>query len=389
LTISNTLFDNNDAYGAGAIDNGGVINIFKSNFTNNKATKNGGAIDNNNVLNVIGSIFEGNVAGGQGGAIIARNDINVSYSSLYNNGASQGSAIYANGQNSNLSNNWWGINDPDFKEFVNFNISDEFKWIIMSVKSSSDLIQYENAELVISLNEVKDIKGDISKLVHVNLLPIFAVLSSVGNYITVDEGYASKIINVPTVSSIDFKLQNQVNSIKTLSNPSKIKDNKNVVADYGDKVTFKVQVYGIDGKPVTQNQIVVIKISGKSYEVKTDSRGYASKTFSLLPGKYKVTATYKASTVKNTITVKKVLLASSKTVKKAKNIRYKATLKKSNGKPIKGKKITFKINGKTYSAKTNKKGVATVTFKNLKGGKYSIAVKYLKSQVKTTLKVKR
>ena len=53
-----------------------------------------------------------------------------------------------------------------------------------------------------------------------------------------------------------------------------------------------------------------------------------------------------------------------------------------------GKTITFKIKGKTYAAKTNKYGVATVGFKNLKVGKYSVTVSYLNSNVKTTLKVR-
>jgi hypothetical protein len=212
---------------------------------------------------------------------------------------------------------------------------------------------------------------------------------STGDSIAVDNGYASKTIYVPAVSSIAFTLDNQVSTLKTSSNPSKIKDNRNVVVDYSGKVTFKVRVYGADGKPVGKNQVVIMIISGKSYNVKTDGNGYASKVFSLVPGKYKITTTYKESTVKNTITVKKVLKASSKTVKKAKKIKYSATLKTSKGKPIKGKKITFKIKGKIYSAKTNRKGVATVSFKNLKAGKYTVVVKYLKSQVKATLKVKK
>ena len=34
---------------------------------------------------------------------------------------------------------------------------------------------------------------------------------------------------------------------------------------------------------------------------------------------------------------------------------------KINGKKVKGKKITFKFNGKTYKVKTNKKGIAQKT----------------------------
>ena len=83
-----------------------------------------------------------------------------------------------------------------------------------------------------------------------------------------------------------------------------------------------------------------------------------------------------------------MLFAKSITKKKSKKISYSATLKSSKGKPIVGKTITFKIKGKTYTAKTNKYGVATVGFKNLKVGKYSVTVSYLNSNVKTTLKVR-
>jgi invasion protein IalB len=65
-----------------------------------------------------------------------------------------------------------------------------------------------------------------------------------------------------------------------------------------------------------------------------------------------------------------------------------------NTKAIKGKTVTFKLNGKKYSAKTNSNGVAQVTIKKnviqkLKKGKiYTVQVTYLKNTVKTTLNVK-
>ena len=73
----------------------------------------------------------------------------------------------------------------------------------------------------------------------------------------------------------------------------------------------------------------------------------------------------------------------------------KATLSKVNGKYLKGKKITFKFNGKKYSAKTNNKGVAKVSLKKnvvkkLKANKrYSIQVSYLKDMVKKSIIVKK
>ena len=74
---------------------------------------------------------------------------------------------------------------------------------------------------------------------------------------------------------------------------------------------------------------------------------------------------------------------------KAKTKKYTITLKTNPGAELKKAKVTLKIKGKTYSAKTNKKGIATVSFKNLKVGKYPVVVKYLKSQVKITLRVKK
>ena len=341
------------------------------------------------MLNIVGSIFENNVAGGEGGAIIARNDINLTYSSLFNNKALKGDAIFINGQNTNLTNNWWGSNNPDFTKLINCNISDNFTWIVMDIKNSGELMQYENAIFKIAFNEVTNINDSLSKLDSLELLPIFKVsLSGIGD-LFVKNGYLSKSVKVPAKTEITAKVNDQCFTFRTIKNPSKIINNKNVAVDYSGKATFKVRVIGKDGKAVGKNEIVVMKIGKKTYNVKTDSKGYASKTFDLTPGKYKITTIYKGSTVKNTITIKKVLKAKSVTKKKAKKIKYTAALKTSKGKTISGKKVTFKIKGKTYSSKTNKKGVATVVFKNLKVGKYSVVVKYLKSQVKTTLKVKK
>ena len=89
----------------------------------------------------------------------------------------------------------------------------------------------------------------------------------------------------------------------------------------------------------------------------------------------------------------KLTLKSVKVKKSAKKLVLTATLKK--GSPLKGKKVTFKFNGKTYKAKTNKKGIAKVTIKKnvlkkLKiGKKVKYQVKYGKLTVKKTAIVKK
>lgn len=161
--------------------------------------------------------------------------------------------------------------------------------------------------------------------------------------------------------------------------------------------TFKVPVYEFvfDGNAITQklksyqyikNKKVTFTVNGKSYSATTNSKGVATVKISLnKKGKYTYKAkfagdsTYKAVTKSATLTVKP--LATSLTLKKytykkaSKSKKLKATLK-SGTKVLKNKKVSFKVNGKTYSAKTNSKGIATVTIKLTKKGTFKYTAKF-------------
>lgn len=389
VTIRNSLFEDNEAYGAGAIDNGGELNIINSKFINNRASVNGGAIDNKGNMNVIGSIFENNIADGNGGAIIARRNTTVSHSIFFNNQDRNGYSIFNNTWDEiSFSNNWWGSNSPDFDKLFNFNISEEFTWIIVKFENTTPFNQMLG--ISIAFNEVINKNSEISKLSGTESLPTFKASLSNGNQLDITNGSVSKTVFISTASSITANVNNQSITLNKTATPAKrIVGNKDVVVDYNGKATFKVRVIGEDGNPVGKGVAVVMKVGKTSYKVTTDGNGYASKTFDFVPGKYTVVTTYEGYSVKNTVTIKNVLKAYSLTKKKAKAVKYSATLKTSKGKAIAGKTVTFKIKGKTYSAKTNSKGIATVILKNFKAGKYSIVVKYLKSQVKTTLTIKR
>lgn len=185
-------------------------------------------------------------------------------------------------------------------------------------------------------------------------------------------------------------------SVTTITVVSRFSGDSNVNMYYGDKSSFKVRVFDNNGNPVSANQIVVIKLNKKTYKVKTDSKGYATLVIpnTVKPGNYALTATYAGQTIKHTVKVKQSLKLSKVKVKKsAKKLVIKATLK--GKKPIKGKKLTFKFNGKTYKAKTNKKGIAKITIKKsalkkLKvGKKVKYQVTYLKDTVKKSVKVKK
>ncbi len=136
------------------------------------------------------------------------------------------------------------------------------------------------------------------------------------------------------------------------------------------------------------NKNVAIIIDGVINNVTTDENGVAT-----LPVKYASATTkyaaivfagegnlYKSSiaTAKITVVKKATTLTAAKvkvTGKVKKVIKVKVTLK--TGKTaIKGKKVTIKVNGKTFSAKTNAKGVATISVKVAKKGTFKAAFKF-------------
>ena len=165
---------------------------------------------------------------------------------------------------------------------------------------------------------------------------------------------------------------------------------------YATGVYAKIKASGYESKPLGKLTLTV-KFNGKTYKVKTNTKGIAifKKSIKLKIKKYKLTVQYKKLKKSKTVKTRHVVFLKTVKVKKsAKKLVLKATLKKGKT-PIKGKIVTFKFNGKKYKAKTTKKGVAKVTIKKsiLKKLKVGKKVKYqatfLKDTVKKTVKVRK
>ncbi|WP_458406450.1 Ig-like domain-containing protein [Methanobrevibacter sp.] len=135
------------------------------------------------------------------------------------------------------------------------------------------------------------------------------------------------------------------------------------------------------------NKTVKIGFDGKEYEVITDDNGVAKLQINIAKaGVYTASVCFLGDNIYTgsfkvvKITVNKQtpkLTVAKKTYKaKSKKKILKATFKTAKGKAIKGKKITFKVKGKTYTAKTNKKGVASVKVKITKKGKHTFTAKF-------------
>ena len=101
-----------------------------------------------------------------------------------------------------------------------------------------------------------------------------------------------------------------------------------------------------------------------------------------------VTAQYKDFMVINKVIVKPTLIPLTQfgAKKLSKTFKFKVKLLDNKGKVSKNKKVKVKFNKKTYTAKTNKKGIATFTLKTpLKSGKFNVVASYGKAKATAQL----
>ena len=246
----------------------------------------------------------------------------------------------------NLIVNWSGINMPGYDK----NPQDYIFNPILIQNASN--ITLENLFLNNTLNGVI-----ISNSNNIRIIDSKIINSNASDILSGENNSYLSVINLNPI----FK---SLISTKITANNLKLKA--------GDSSNLKITTNNIE-----DYQFLVTLINGvsKKIQVKNNTATLSGVKFSKA-GTYYIPVTYlgdenhkstqiivKISVLKKTttLTVKKVTLK----VKKAKKI--KITLK-SLGKTVPNKKITFKINDKTFSAKTNSKGIAYVKVKVSKKG---------------------
>lgn len=152
----------------------------------------------------------------------------------------------------------------------------------------------------------------------------------------------------------------------------------NVKMYYKDGSKFKVGLKDSNKKAI-KNAKIKISINGATYNKVTDSKGIASMNLNLKSGNYAVlttfdgTSKYKKANIKSTVTIKSTIKCSDLTKYYKNTASYSAKFYDTKGKLLKNTNVKVKLNSKTYTIKTNSKGVAKLAI-DLKPGKYNIVL---------------
>lgn len=204
-------------------------------------------------------------------------------------------------------------------------------------------------------------------------------------YTTTDNTTTTVIVNgknTPNMSKLDTNVQ--VDSSFTFT-----------ASDYnaGEKCgVLKFSLKGINGSSLA-NKTVQVALDCIVYNVTTDESGFGQLEIDLAKANdytcaisFKGDETYNASPLaitKVTIDKKKTTLTASAkkfkaNAKKTISVTLKTVKNQYMGKTYlsKGKKLTLKVNGKAYTAKTNAKGIAKFSIKLTKKGKYTAKIKF-------------
>ena len=405
ITAANATLVNVNVANGGIVVNGGKSKITKSNFTDstNVITQNAGELEltNNIIKNNNNAI---NITGGSA---------TISYNAIYNNTGN------LNLTGATVTNNWFGTNQViGYESYLRL------------VLTSTDSEMYPGSEYIIKVEFVPN-TGSMDGALNDLTLDITSTNGEITSPIIIADNQGELKFTAGAISDEvkftllgeDYTLVNDDNPVSIVAKPL----DTNLVINSSAKGVVVIKLTTAEGNVV--GAIVSYSINGAE-KINATTDGNGEIIIKDLTGKVEINATYAGNKTLNPITgngafdftettdnktnassdskpttttstqtataktvkVASKIVAKKKTFKvKTKTKKYKITLKTKSGKAIKKVKVTLKVKGKTYKAKTNAKGVATFKITKLnKKGKYTAKIKFAgnKSYKATSKKIK-
>ena len=364
-------------------ENGTGLHVVNCTFEKCSAKYNGGAIyfQAKSEGSIDNCSFKSCTSGKYGGAIYIGSgaDARVLESAFKNNNANAGGGAIYGGIIFDcvlIGNSKPQISSPD-----------DYSTIVHEEMQTDD-------DGVVSLRFPSDATGTLAVFVDGNMVGVAKIVKGIAS-IDLSEFKGDIVFTFVYSGDDNYNGFTKESNVTIIIIPAKIIV-KNLNLAYTSNKQCIITVYEKEGV-IAVGAKVIILINNKVLQTpKTNSKGVVSFKVTKTPGTYTLTLKSLEKTVVSKLTVKHVVSLKSATVKKsAKKLVLTASLAKVDGKYLKKKKVTFKFNGKKYTAKTNKKGVAKVTIKSsvlkkLKvGKKVTYQVTYLKDTIKKTSKIKK
>ncbi len=283
-----------------------------------------------------------------------------------------------------------GLKEGDAVIIVSFAGNDEYapavsKYIIVSVEKRVPVI-ITSADVTDNRVTIHvDIDG-YDGLISMNLfdtLVYFPINSTITFVQMFDPGRYD--INITAVGNDNYYSASEILTF-TVKSATTITASK-VTVTYGTSKKLTLTLKDAKGNTLAGKNVIV-NLNGKTYNGVTNSKGQLSIAIpkNLVPKAYTATLTFKGdnmyvkstgSAVVNVVKASSKITAKKKTFKKSIKVKKYTITLKSGKTPIKKVKVTLKIKGKTYTAKTNTKGKATFKIKKLsKKGKYTAVIKF-------------
>ena len=379
VIVTNSSFTNTTAeYNGGAIFTGSCsATVTNSTFTNTTAARNnGGAISiSYGRVSVINSSFKNNSANGNGASIYSTGTLNIKDSTFNSSNTNGTSIIYIQYSyvdlNVNLTNNTIESNLIDIYNYKGNIISPTYLTF-----DNVTAIEGKNATLTATLKDDNGniigsntpVTGNVNGT-NVNFVfddttgkftGVYNETTAEGEYIVT--GTYSKATNINVINGTLT-----VKGIAEIYAPS-------IVKYYKNGTQFIVKVTD-SGAPVVGSH-VEITLNGVAYNRTTDIDGVAKLNINLAPGEYDVNVLAVGSfgelTTNSTITVLPTIYGNDTVLFYHNGTKYNVLFLDGQGNPLNNTKVTFNINGVTYTRTTNENGTTAGLAINLNPGEYII-----------------